>query len=87
MDRTLYITLLECSVTVLFMYLLFLVLSPFLAAIVWAGAIGITIHPLYEKLLARCHERENAAAALMTTAVSLTMVVPLLGLVFVAGQI
>ena len=86
MDRTLYITLLACSVTLLFIYLLFVVISPFLAAIVWAGAIGITTYPLYEKLLARCHERENAAAALMTAAVSLTMVVPLLGLVFTLSK-
>lgn len=86
MDRTLYITLLACSATLLFMYLLFLVLSPFLAAIVWAGAIGISTYPLYEKLLARCHERENAAAALLTMVVSLTMVVPLLGLVFTLSK-
>jgi len=83
MDRTLYITLLACAVTVLFMYLLFLIFSPFLAAIVWAGAIGITTYPLYEKLLARCHERENLAATLMTTAVALTMVVPLTVLAFI----
>lgn len=83
MDRTLYITLLACAVTILFMYLLFLVFSPFLAAIVWAGAIGITTYPLYEKLLARCHERENIAATLMTTAVALTMVVPLTVLAFI----
>jgi predicted PurR-regulated permease PerM len=49
LDRILSIAPPACSVTVLFISLLFLVLSPFLAAIVWAGAIGITIYPLYEK--------------------------------------
>jgi len=86
MDRTLYITLVACSATLLFIYLLFLVFSPFLAAIVWAGAIGITTYPLYEKLLARCNQRENVAAALLTTTVSLTMVVPLLGLVITLSK-
>lgn len=82
MDRTLFITLLAYTVTVLFMYLLFSILSPFFAVLVWAGAIcGIT-YPLYEKLLARCHGREIAAAALMTAAVVLALIVPLLGLLF-----
>ena len=82
MDRTLFITLLAYTVTVLFMYLLFSILSPFLAVLVWAGAIGIITYPLYEKLLARCHGHEIAAAALMTTAVVLALIVPLLGLIF-----
>jgi predicted PurR-regulated permease PerM len=86
MDRTLYITLLACSATLLFLYLLFLILSPFLAAIVWAGAIGTVTYPLYKKLLAGCHERENVAAALMTTAVILAIVVPLLGVVFTLSR-
>jgi len=86
MDRTLYITLLACSATLLFLYLLFLILSPLLAAIVWAGAIGTVTYPLYKKLLARCHERENVAATLMTIAVILAIVVPLLGLVFILSR-
>ena len=86
MDRTLFITLLAYTVTVLFMYLLFSILSPFLALLVWAGAIGIITYPLYEKLLARCHGREITAAALMTTAVVLALIVPLLGLLFSLTQ-
>lgn len=86
MDRTLFNTLLAYSVAVLSMYLLYSILSPFLALIVWAGAIGIITYPLYEKLLAHYHGREIASAALMTTAVVLALVVPLLGLVFTLSR-
>lgn len=82
MDRSLYITLLAYSVTMLFMYLLFSILSPFLAVLVWAGAIGIITYPLYEKLIARCHGREIVAAVLMMAALVLALIIPLLGLIF-----
>ncbi|HCC54272.1 MAG TPA: AI-2E family transporter [Desulfobulbaceae bacterium] len=86
MDRTLFTTLLAYTVTVLFMYLLFAIFSPFLAMLVWAGTIGIITYPFYEKLLARCHGREVAAATLMTTAVLLALIIPLLGLIFSLTQ-
>jgi predicted PurR-regulated permease PerM len=86
MDRILFNTLLAYSVTLLSMYLLFSILSPFLALIVWAGAIGIITYPLYEKVLAHCHGREIVSAALMTTAVVLALVIPLLGLVFTLSR-
>lgn len=86
MDPALYKTLLAFSITVLFMYLLFSILSPFLGVLVWAGAIGVITYPLYEKLLGRCRGHRIVAAALMTTAVVLALVVPLLGLVFTLSR-
>ena len=82
MDRSLFKTLMAYSVTMLFMYLLFSILSPFLSLLVWAGAIGVITFPLYEKILERCHGREFLAAALMTAAVVLALIVPLMGLIF-----
>jgi predicted PurR-regulated permease PerM len=67
---------------VLFIYLLFTILAPFLALLVWAGAIGIITYPLYEKLLRRCGGGENRAAALMTAAFVVALAGPLTGLVF-----
>lgn len=86
MDPALYKTLLVFSITALFMYLLFSILSPFLGLLVWAGAIGIITFPLYDKLLTRCRGREMMAAALMTTAVVLALVIPLLGLIFTLSR-
>lgn len=86
MDRTLFTTLIAYSATLLFVYLLFTILSPFLAMLVWAGAVGVITFPLYERLLARCKGREITAATLMTTAVVLALVVPLVGLIFILSQ-
>lgn len=80
MDRTLFKTLLACGATALFLYLLYAILSPFLALMIWAGAIGSVTYPLYQRLLARCHGREITCAALMTCAVTLALVLPLIGL-------
>ena len=82
MDRSLLKTLLIYSAAMLFMYLLYSILSPFIGLLVWAGALGIITYPLYEMILARCRGHEIAAAALMTTLVVLALIVPLLGLIF-----
>lgn len=86
MDRSLFVTLISFSFALLLIYLLFTILSPFLAALVWAGAIGVITHPLYTRLLRRCRERENAAALLMTSLVVLALVVPLVGLIFTLSR-
>lgn len=86
MDRTLFKTLIAYSAALLFVYLLFAILSPFLAMLVWAGAVGVITYPLYERLLARCNGREIIAAVLMTTAVVLALIVPLIGLIFTLSR-
>lgn len=86
MDRKLYNTLLAYTFTLFMLYLLFTILSPFLAILVWAGAIGIISYPLYEKLLTRCHNREITAALLMTAAIVLAFIVPLVGLIFTLSR-
>jgi predicted PurR-regulated permease PerM len=86
MDRTLFTTLIAYSTALLFAYLLFSILSPFLAMLVWAGAVGIITYPLYKKLLRHCNDREKTAAALMTSAVVLALIVPLVGLIFALSR-
>lgn len=81
MNRTLFATLLVYTFTLLLIYLLFTILSPFLAILVWAGAIGSITHPIYTSFLLRCKGRENCAAALMTTAVVLSLIMPLVGII------
>ncbi len=86
MDRTLFTTLLAFAFALLLVYLLFSVLSPFLTTLVWAGAIGVITHPLCEKLLKRCNGRKTTASALMTLAVVLAVILPLVGLIFALSQ-
>lgn len=82
MDRSLFITLLTYTFTLLLMYLLYTILFPFLGTLVWAVAIGVITYPLYERLLVRCKGREITAAALLTAAVVLAVIIPLIGLIF-----
>lgn len=78
MDRKLYVTLLVVFVTCLFLYLVYAILSPFLNALGWAGVIWTITIPLHVRLLKRCNGREITAAALMTTAVVLTLIIPIM---------
>lgn len=82
MDRHLLNTLLVYTFALLLLFLLYTILSPFLGVLVWAGAISVITYPLYEKLLARCKGRKITAAAFLTAAVVLAVILPLIGLVF-----
>jgi len=86
MDRSLLRTLLVYTFALVLMYLLYIILAPFLGALVWAGAIGVITLPLYEKLLHRCQGRELTAAALLTAAVVLAVIIPLVGLIFTLSR-
>jgi len=86
MDRSLFFTLLAYTFALLLLYLLYLVLAPFLGTLVWAVSIGIITFPLYRRLLTRLGGRKNSAAALLTLAVLLVLVLPLVGLIFTLSQ-
>lgn len=86
MDRSLFTTLLVYTFALLIAYLLYTILAPFLGALVWAGAICVITLPLYEKLLTRCKGREIPAAALMTVAVVLAVIIPLVGLIITVSR-
>jgi len=78
MDRKLYVTLFVLFMTCLFLYLVYVILAPFLNALGWAGVIWTVTIPLHARLLKRCNGREITAAALMTTAVVLALIIPIM---------
>lgn len=82
MDRTLITTLLAYTLALVMCYLLYIILAPFLAAMIWAVAIGLISFPLYGKLRSYCRNNDTAAAFIMTTLVVLSLIVPLVGLIF-----
>jgi len=86
MDRSLFTTLLAYTFALILMYLLYSILAPFLAPLVWAGAIGVITLPLYGILLNRCKGREITASALLTMAVVLAVILPLVGLIFAISR-
>lgn len=86
MDRTLLKTLFVYTLALLGAYLLGKILLPFLSPIAWALIIGIITFPVYQHLLRRMKGRARLAAALMTVAVMLIFVLPVLSLASVLAQ-
>lgn len=86
MDRSLLLTLMTYTAALLVLYLIFTILSPFMAVLVWAGAIGTITYPLYTKLLGRLQGREILSAGLLTAAVVLAFVIPLVGVIFALSR-
>jgi len=64
------------------------VLSPFIVALAWAGILAYVSWPLYRRLNQRLAGRETLAALLMTLAVTLTLLLPIVWISFaVAGDL
>ncbi len=86
MDRTLLKTLLTYTLILLGGWLLFKIILPFLSPIAWALVIGIITYPAYRRLLIVLNGHEGRAAGLMTLAVTLLFVVPVVSLVSVLAH-
>lgn len=86
MDRTLLNTLLAFALILAGAWLLGKILLPFLSPIAWALVIGIITFPAYRQLLRILKGREAQAAGLMTLAVILLLVVPVISLISVLAQ-
>jgi len=62
--------------------LTFWVLSPFLAALAWAGILAYVTWPLHQRLSRRLAGRDNLAALLMTLGVAATLLLPMIWVLF-----
>ena len=62
--------------------LTFWVLSPFLAALAWAGILAYVTWPLHQRLSRRLPGRDNLAALLMTLGVAATLLLPRVWVMF-----
>jgi predicted PurR-regulated permease PerM len=85
-DRKLFVTLSAFAGLLLILYLLFLILDPFLLALGWAAVIAIATFPLYRRLEARLGAGGVRAPGIMTLAVFLVIVVPAVVLVALLVQ-
>ncbi len=86
MDRRLFFTLMNFFFLLGSLYLVYRILAPFLDTLGWAGVIGIATYPLYRRFRKHVPGRGTAAAAIMTTLVILTLVVPFVLFIFVLGS-
>lgn len=72
-------------------YLLYQVLQPFLAQLLWAGLLAAILHPLHRRLTRRLKDRPTASSALISFGGALLIIIPvsLLATIFTrqAGQL
>ncbi|RNC67513.1 MAG: AI-2E family transporter [Desulfuromonadales bacterium] len=80
MDRGHFYALATFAFLALMLYLVYTVVSPFMAPLGWAGVIGVLTFPLYRRLRARLRTGDTVAASVMTPAVVVTLVVPVIAL-------
>ena len=86
MSRRQLFTVTFLLVFLLLLWELGLILRPFFSPILWAVILATTTYPLYIRVLARVGQRENIAAAIMTTGVLVTAVLPAVYGMILAGQ-
>ncbi len=88
MNRKVFFTLVTFAGLLLFLYLVYSVVSPFLRSLAWAAILGIATFPLYRSLRERLGGRELLACSLMTPAVVMFLVLPVVALIFfVTGEV
>lgn len=66
--------------------LTFWVLSPFLAALAWAGVLSYATWPLHQRLRGRLAGRDTVSALLMTLGVATTLLLPLVWAMFAVAS-
>lgn len=66
--------------------LAFMVVTPFLAPIAWAGVLAYASWPVASRIRRWCKNRDTLAASLSTALVALTLFLPLIWLVWLAQQ-
>ncbi|MEJ2420990.1 MAG: AI-2E family transporter [Acidobacteriota bacterium] len=87
MDRGIFFALLYFSAVVVVVGLMLLLLWPFLGAIAWAAVLAMASQPLHRVLATRFPKRKNLNAVLTTSAVVLTVAIPLIILIVLfAGE-
>ena len=66
--------------------LAFVVIAPFLAPLAWAGVLGYASWPVAERIRLWCNGRDVLAASICSALAAITLLLPLLWLVWVAQQ-
>jgi predicted PurR-regulated permease PerM len=76
MDRKVFFALIAYTFVLVFLYLLYTILSPFLGALGWAAVIVIATYPVFRRVLRLFRVNQARAAGMMTILVFLVVVVP-----------
>lgn len=78
MDRKVFFSLVYFAALLAVLYVVFKVLSPFLAPLAWAAVVAVAAHPIHRRWLKLVRGRKTLAALASTTTVLLVVVVPLM---------
>ena len=76
MERKVFFALVAYTFLLLFLYLLYIIVSPFLAALGWAAVIVIATYPIYKRLFKLFRTKPTISAVIMTALVFLIIVIP-----------
>jgi len=76
MERKVFFALVAYTFLLLFLYLLYILVSPFLAALGWAAVIVIATYPIYKRLFKLFRTKPTISAVIMTALVFLIIVIP-----------
>ncbi len=76
MERSVFFALVAYTLLLLSLYLLYIIVSPFLAALGWASVMVIATYPIYRRLLRLFRRKPTRSAAIMTALVFLIIVIP-----------
>jgi predicted PurR-regulated permease PerM len=76
MSQTWLVTGFFFALLLALLYGAFLILSPFLKAITWAGILAILVYPAYAKLLKLLRGRATAAALIVIVVITLLVTIP-----------
>ncbi len=72
------------AIIVVIGFLFFRVMAPFLLPLFLAAMLVVIVHPVHVRILERCKGRQRLASALTTALVLLIVLLPLLGITFMA---
>ncbi len=81
MTRDQFISLFFIALLILVVYQICLIFSPFTRAIFWSGILAFSFYPLFEKLREHLEPRRTLAAILMTVAIFLIVIPPVVLLI------
>lgn len=82
MDKKLFFTQTLLILLLAIFYFLYLLFSPFIPSLLWAGMIAIMFMPWYNKLNSKLNHRENLTSLLMCLLITFFVLLPLLMLCF-----
>ncbi len=86
MDRRVFFALVTFAFSIFALWLVYIIVGPFLRPLGWAAVIGLLTFPLFRQLRSIMGERPTLAAAVMTPAVVLTLILPIVGLTVLLTQ-